>query len=62
MHNHRSNAELQGEGPDPDFEAAINENCVAIAKKEAMVADLLKQLEQIEGVCWEGGGGGGVGG
>ena len=36
-------------GSDPDFEEAVNENCVAIAKKEAMVADLRKQLEQIEG-------------
>ena len=36
-------------GPDPDFEEAVNENCVAIAKKEGMIADLKKQLEQIQG-------------
>ena len=42
-------AEMHNTGADPDFEEAVNENCVAIAKKEAMVADLKKQLEQIEG-------------
>jgi hypothetical protein len=36
-------------GPDPDFEEAVNENCAAIAKKEGMIADLKKQLEQIQG-------------
>lgn len=48
-HLRRSNEELQAAGPDPDFEAAISENCAAIARKEAMIEDLKKQLEQIEG-------------
>lgn len=48
-HLRRSNEELQAAGSDPDFEAAIGENCLAIAKKEAMIEDLKQQLEQMGG-------------
>ena len=48
-HLRRSNAELQAEGPDPEFAAAVSENIAAIAKKEAIIADLQQQLEQIGG-------------
>jgi hypothetical protein len=40
-------------GPDADFEEAVNENCVAIGKKEALIHDLKKQLDQIQGGVFE---------